>query len=455
MHLFTQVDSRLVAPPAPSRPSASRRSNRRLLLALLLILALALALDAFRIWQEPPTPTSGETAHTWPIVLHLAHGQGYTACFHVYFPFCGPGNAETAQREPLPVLVFVGVAHLTSDSLLAAAIVNIAVHLATLLASFWLTLLLADRRAALLAAALWAVYLPGVKLVESISGDLFAALWVTLAVALCLRAQRRSRWYDWVGVGLCVGCAVLSRAAALVLVPVVAGGELLRLGRAWRAGAGPRIAVARSLGLFLLSVCLTLAPWVARNAVVFGRPIVGSTLIGYNLYRENYQLHSRNFLHYVDAPEASRAVERLLTRRQDLRGTENEAQMDAVYMNAGLHVIEDNPRRYLVLTAYRGLMLWFDLGVDPSDRTGTGLLGELVLLEQVALLFTAALGFLAHWRRAWLLVVSIAGVCALYMVVNSMVRYLVPVMPLTIALSAIGMRWLGGLAARQATSLQS
>lgn len=427
--------------PTTGHPSAGRWFDRRPVLALLTVLALALAIDGVRIWQEPPTATSGETAHTWPIALHLAHGRGYTACFPSYFPLCRSGDAQTAQREPLPVLVFAGLALLTGDSLLAAAIFNVGVRLAALLAIYWLTGMVAGRRAALLAAALWAAYLPAIKLVDSISGDLFAAPWAALALGMLVRAQRRGRWRDWAAAGVCAGLGALSRSALLVLAPVCAAGALHWAWRAWAAGERAPLRLLRPAALVVLAAGLTIAPWAVRNAVAFGRPIVGSTLVGYNLFRENYQLHSRNYLHYVDEPEATRAVARLMARQRTLRGTENEAQVDWLYTRAALHVIEDNPRRYLWLTAYRGLMLWFDVGVDPTDRTGTAGMGLAVVAEQAALLVMAGLGLWARWRQMWPLALSIAAICALYMAVIGMVRFLVPVMPLTIALSAAGACW--------------
>lgn len=95
----------------------------RLLIGGTLLLALTLAVA--RIWQQPPTIDSGETAHTWPIVTHMLQGEGYTVCFPQYFPFCNQANQETGQREPIPVLLFAGIALFSHSSLLVASLINV------------------------------------------------------------------------------------------------------------------------------------------------------------------------------------------------------------------------------------------------------------------------------------------------------------------------------------------
>ena len=157
---------------------------------LIVILVAALFLALARIWVQPPTTTSGETGHTWPIVVNLLHGRGYSLCLPQFFPFCPAENQLTAQREPLPVLVFAGVGFLTHSSLVAASLVNVLIYLATLLATFWLAHLITNRFTALVAAALWALYIPALKLLTSISGDLMAALWTVLAVIALVYARR-------------------------------------------------------------------------------------------------------------------------------------------------------------------------------------------------------------------------------------------------------------------------
>ena len=153
--------------------------------SLALILLLNLAIDIGWIWTNPPDLDSGETANWWPIATNLIHGQGYSLCVPRYFPFCGPTNQVTASREPVPVILFAIVAWLTNESFLAAALVEIAIDLATSLGVFFLARRLAGGRTALLAALGWTLYLPARQLLPQVSGDLPAALCVT-----CIERKR-------------------------------------------------------------------------------------------------------------------------------------------------------------------------------------------------------------------------------------------------------------------------
>ena len=179
-------------------------------------------------------------------------------------------------------------------------------------------------------------------------------------------------------------------------------------------------------------------PWVARNVAVFGKPIIGSTLSGYSLYRQSYQLGSPHFLRYIDGPEAQAAVDSLIAHQPQVRGTENEVQFDTLYTRAAINNIRVHPARYLALVAYHGLMLWFDLAIPPSDQTGTGDLAFFVRMQQALLLALAIVGIRGRWNQTWPLVLSIGAVSVCYMAVNGMIRYTVPCMPLTIVLSASG-----------------
>jgi len=154
---------------------------------LVLIACLALALNIAIVINQPPIINSGETSHWWPIISNLIHGRGYAMCEPEYFPFCSPSNQLTASREPVPVFIFAVVALLANQPFLAAFIIEIGLYLAILLITFLLTRALANTRAALVAALLWAVFIPGLELVPQVSGDLLACLFLTLSMFFLMR----------------------------------------------------------------------------------------------------------------------------------------------------------------------------------------------------------------------------------------------------------------------------
>lgn len=406
--------------------------------ALLLIMLLTLVLGIAQLRLHPPGWDFNWENRWWQIAVNVARGDGYVSCKPMYFPFCGPANQVTAMREPLPVLLFALIALVTGESLLAAAAAGVIVNLGTVVAVFFLTRELADTRTAVLAALLWGCYLPPVRLFYAQpSGDLLAALAVTSGVFHFLRARRTGRRSDWLAAGVWLGLAILSRSAALIIALVLTAGQLLRPHAALTTSPRASGRSLRPVALFALAWALTASPWLVRNYLAFDRPVIGSTLSGYYLYRQNHMLPSDKYLRFVSGGEFVPVLHQMIARRPDLRGTENEAAMSQVYREEALRIIRAEPLRYVVLSAYRFLILWFNWGVKGAygqqDTPGD----YLTMIQHALLLAGGAVGLRGRWRRAWPLAASVAALSLLYMAVMALVTYVVAVVPLLVALSAI------------------
>ncbi len=408
------------------------------ILAFILVVAFFLAAPHF--WVSPISLHAGETGNWWPIIDNVEDGRGYRGCFTSYFPFCGPANDVTAAREPAPVLLFAGVARLTRDSFRAAALIQILLNLAVTVGVFFLARELAkSTRVALLAALLWALYLPPNRTeIAQVTGNLLATACVTGGVFLFLRARRTGRAHDWLIAGTCLGIGALSRSALSVIPLVLALGSLVAILRTAHISAAERLRSLGVVALFVLAFGIVLCPWLVRNYVAFGRLVLGSTLTGYDLYRENSLLPTENYLHFVAGSGADAAVASLLARHTDLTGLETEAQMDTVYRDEALRIIETYPLRYMMLSLARLPMLWFDWTVPEAYGYPRYLSDYVLWCQQVLLLLTAVVGIGSLRWRAWSLAISVVAVTLLYMAVIGRLYLLIPVMPLVVTLGAIG-----------------
>lgn len=415
-------------------------------LALATLALLAMTAGIGRIVTHPPAPTSEETPAWWPISLNVAEGRGYTACYENYFPFCSTtADSPTAMREPVPVLLFAAVAALTRESLLAASLVELALHAAIVVAVFFLARELFDPIVALVAAGLWAIYPPALKMVPQVSGDLTAALMMTAGMYWLVRARRSGQLAHWLVSGLCWGLAVLSRSAALAVAGALAAGIVVEKAAAMRRG-GPGVRQwAPPIVGFVLAISLAMSPWVIRNELVFHSPVLTSTLTAYNLYRHNHVVASDGYLRIVGSAEAQTEVTRLMGQAVNLpQGTVDEVQMSAVYQREALQIIKAYPVRYLALSAYRFLPLWFDWQVAEAYGRHTTRWDAVIMALQASLLALALTGLANGWRQSWPLALAVVATSAEYMVIISLLRYIVPVMPLVIILSAAGMGRIAG-----------
>ena len=406
--------------------------------ALMLIMLLTLVLGVAKLWLDPPSFEFNWENRWWQIALNVARGDGYVACKTNYFPFCGPTNQVTAMREPLPVLLFALIALLTNESLLAAAATGVLVNLAIVVAVFYLARELADTRTGLLAALLWAFYLAPIRLFYSqVSGDLLATLGLTCGLVYFLRARRTERWWDWLAAGVCIGLAILSRSAVLIVALALTAGLIL-----WPYShrVMPRHSRDRNLRpliLFTIAWALIISPWLIRNTVAFDRPVIGSTLSGYYLYRQSYMLPTDNYLRFVSGGEFEPVLQEMVTQRSDLQGTENEAQMDQIYREEALRIIGVEPLRYTALSAYRFLMLWFNWKVNAVYGKHNAVGDYVIMIQHALLLGAGIIGLRGRWRQAWPLAVSVVAFSLLYMAVMAHLPYIVPVVPLLVAFSAI------------------
>ncbi|MBV9789258.1 MAG: glycosyltransferase family 39 protein, partial [Chloroflexi bacterium] len=115
-----------------------------------------------------------------------------------------------------------------SEILLVGRSLSVASDLITLLATFFLAYTLYGRRAALLAAALYAGAVMPIQQSHFFTVDNFAVAFGTLALLFAVRLGQRGRWSDAILTGLSIGAAVASKVNMAVLVALV-GVALLQL----------------------------------------------------------------------------------------------------------------------------------------------------------------------------------------------------------------------------------
>jgi hypothetical protein len=412
--------------------------DRHPAIVLVSIVLFALILGLIKLRIDPPSPEFNWENRWWQIAINVVHGEGFISCKPNYFPFCGPTNQVTAMREPLPVLLFALIAFVSNESLLAAAASVVLINLAIIVAVFYLTRELSNTRTGLLAAFLWAVYLPPIRLFYSqISGDLFACLGITCGLFLFLRAQKTMRHWQWLSSGFLFGLAILSRSAVLAIAAALTVALFFWLGTPARRSQSSQFRWYYPVLIFTLAWVVTITPWVVRNAIVFGHPVIGSTLSGYYLYRQNHILSASEDLHFVSGGEFLPVLKDMVSQRPELTGLENEAQMNEIYLEEGMQIIEAHPLRYLALSAYRFLMLWFNWRVNEVYGKVNTPGDSMMVFQNLFFLVAGLIGLRGRFRQAWPLVLSVVSFSGLYIAVMAHLPYIIPVVPGLVALSAI------------------
>ena len=403
--------------------------HERQLLAILVVLATCIIVR--NIVAHLNGDAFSRLDGSWTIAQNLVNGKGYSACARDYFPLCGPDNQPTAMRTPTTVLL-MAAAMMFSTSHISGVVVQGLMYLGTL----WIiyaSLKEQDRRTALLAALLWVISIPVIHNIDNDGGDMSAAFFFSAGMFYFQRGRLKGGLLYWLLAGALLGIASQARAVLLGVSGGLITGLLWERRKRIRQGllefAGPAFVC---FGAF----SAVLAPWVIRNEMVFGTPAVSGTLVGYNVYRMNYFLQSDRFVpHYVGPSEAFVAIHNLI-QNSDLNGNKNETEMQAFYSESGLRIIRSHPMGYFLLSLYRFLPLWFNVGVSAAYGNRLGLLDALAIVEQVFLLIAGLTGAFVYRKQFWPLILSVVLACGAYMAVDAQLRYLTDVMPAIVILAA-------------------
>jgi hypothetical protein len=277
---------------------------------------------------------------------------------------------------------------------------------------------------------------------------LFACLAITVGLIFFLRGQKTNQGRDWFASGLLFGIAILSRSAVLAVAAVFTTALLFRLGSRAQHSPSPGFRQLHPVLIFTFAWVSMMSPWVIRNTIVFGRPVIGSTLSGYYLYRQHHSLSTDDYLRFVSGGEFLPVLQQMVSRRPGLTGSENEAQMNEIYLEEGTQIIKAYPLRYLALSAYRFTMLWFNWKVNEAYGKVNAAGDYVMALQHVFLLAGGWIGLRARCQQVWPLILSVVSFSGLYMAVMAHLPYIVPVVPGLVALSAIALAQFAPVLAR-------
>ena len=206
---------------------------------------------------SPPLGRSDLTGLRFPPFVRHVHQRdafrapGYPAFLAIF----GGGGGGTSR-----VLVLVA----------QTAVVGASVFLAGL----WARRLLGPELA-LAAAGVYAIDPYSKRYAAIVLSEALSGFLLMLVVYALVRAweERSVRW--WAGCGVGAGVLVLVRPVFTLLLPVVLGAALLQ-----RAAGRIR---ARDAAAFTACAALLIAPWLVRNTLVVGRPVLQGFGVGWGL----------------------------------------------------------------------------------------------------------------------------------------------------------------------------
>lgn len=432
------------APLLTAAATLPTRTEHRCLIALLVLAAL-LRLGVI-CWR--PESLEEDRDLYWGIAKHLAAGHG----------FANPDwGHPTAYRPPLyPVflagIIFVG----GGPKLLAVAQIGLSV------ATVWLTWRVARRLGlqswALLAAAFVAVN-PLLIQTTSLAMTETLSAFLQTSLLLVLVETRPGEWRHRWGIGVLLGLSALCRPtiwAFAVLASVVSVAGLFV--RTSSTASPRRVHVLVGWLAIALTCGLTVAPWVVRNYVIFGEPILTTTHGGYTLLLGN---NDEAYLAEIAEPTGqqwdSRAWQQSLSQQMRQSGVGKwmssqaspahleyrEPARDRWMSDMARTWIRQHPREFVESCWLRLRRFWniFPGGADAGSLPKVAQWGVAVFFAIE--LLAAAIGLWRlrrdEWSRWWLLVVLVLSFALVHVVYWSNLRMRAPVEPVLALLAARGL----------------
>lgn len=387
---------------------------------LAVIICGGFALRAAAIAAFNHVPESDELVYI-SMALNLVNGNGIVdrmgnhAMYNVGYPLF----------VLAPVFVFFG------EDLLVARLFNMLLGGVTVVLCYLVAKEAgAGRWGRLLAAAIWAIYLPasvhGVYLLKEnlMTPLMLGVIWCALRLA-----SKPSRLVA-VGCGALVGMLSLTGNAALSLIAIVV--LALVLGR---SSISQRAVQAM---LILATALLVAAPWMIRNMHVIGAPVL-NTNGGFNLYLGNNEAATGRFVSIDKTPRGP--TWEALRKSGEVRASETLKEEAITWA-------KEHPTEFAMLALKKAAYFWMPpFHEGKGKQSGIEKLLRILWMVQFMVLVVAAIGTLsaASLRNRQIAILWVAVVCytAVHMLFYVIFRYREPIMPVIAILAALAIEhWL-------------
>lgn len=317
---------------------------------------------------------------------------------------------------------------LAGSGLATVVAVNCALAVVTGLLAHRLVLALGGTRgAALVAAAIFAAWLPSVwnatlPAKENLSTPLL------LGLVLCaLAVARGARWTAGLGAGLCWGAGAVTGGSALLTGAALA----LALAFVWRQAGLAQ--AGRALLAFALGALLTLGPWLIASDRMVGEPLL-STNAEFNVYLGNNPAADGRFVSIAQTSAGP--------RWEALRLALGEAGASHWLGGLAREWIAANPGAAARLALVKLGLFWAPNWPDAADFAASKAIATIRLADvaqYLLVLAAAALGLASGPippRDRLVVGAAVAGFWLIHAAAYVMPRYRDPIAPLLIALAA-------------------
>ncbi len=380
------------------------RKDKTVTICFLILLA-AFAVRFGYILTRPVVPLWPDEFYYLEASQNLYSGEGYRV-----------HDAPTAYH-PVGYSLCLSLFHFTGfDSVFAFQVAQVFAFLLLLFVLYRFCRILFDEKVALVAIFLVAFYPYWIFTPARLLPTTFFTLFLLLATFFLYKKKVNPSKVNAVLAGFCFGITVLMKSTALIVFI----SALI-----WYFFASPERTRQRlaTITLLMILVIVVLAPWLYRNSLVFGKPLLG-TNFGYNLWLGSHadaNLHSS-----VNQKAIPESLQKQLSQAL------NEVERDRIFLNAALREIARSPGEAFWGFLKKSVYFWRpNISPTTSKHFHTTSLQWISILSVMPLLVFALLGFYSALRNGntdlYLLVIYIVVFTLVHALFFPKVRFRLPV----------------------------
>ncbi len=254
-----------------------------------------------------------------------------------------------------------------------------------------------------------------------------AVLWSPASLTECSGTHRgpRRAALTAMGTGATAGAAILTRPSWALFLPAVLLVWVLHAVHSRDVRC--RKTAFQGAVLVVVGLVLTMSPWWARNARIYGRFVPTALWLGASLHDGlNPQATGASNMDFLADP-ALRALD--------------EAGQNAELTRRAVDFARSNPRRVIELAAIKLGRFWSPWPDASEYRSAALAVASTLLVVPLYLLMLKGAWIRRHDVRALVLLAGpLLYFCALHLVFVSSIRYRIPGEPAALGLAAIGLR---------------
>lgn len=390
-------------------------------IVLLIVCATIVRLAYFFSYHPPLVPYAGDSPVYDVPAWNIVQGNGYV--YELDVPF--------ASREPgYAFFLLVPTYAVFGHSLSAVVGVQYVLDILMMLMVVWFLRRKANELVALLGGALYLAYLPFVFQSGEILTETAYQFWLLISTGIFILAANRKSWWLMGIAGMALGYTTLVRWGAFVL-PAFFFIAIIIITRQWRATL--KLTISLCIGAVLIT-----SGWLVRNYITFDQFIFGRTGGGEIYWSGSYIPYDGEWR--GDTAES-----------QAIRGDLPLLEYEKKFTQAAIENIKADP----VGVAWLWLKKPFKIYIFPEALNYMNRTGQSTLSIRSPVIFISIVGaILLHWllllaagyglwrNRTFDTVTQYAILAVLifslliYMPLNPVPRYNVPLMPFIIILAS-------------------